>query len=207
MKTSLWNIRPRDCLYGLALAIALIAATQPAGAAEAAGVNYQFATQQGSNQLQLNGVGTRVLASSGLYTAGLYLEQPVHASQAVLANTGGKQLRLVMLRDAPSRQLAELLTQGLVDNASNDALSDLMSEIFDVGLLLSEHGVFRAGDTVQIDSHPATGTTITIGSGARAAPSSQSFANPGMFKVMMEIWLGEHPVDAGLKQALLGQSV
>ena len=204
---SLWNISARKASLGLGLAVAISSVCLPAQALDVAGVSYQPASQMGSSRLTLNGAGTGLQAAYRLYTAGLYLEQPVHAAQGVLANTGGKQVRLVMLRDASPRQMTELLTQGLVDNTDNDTLADLISEIFEIGLMLNEHGVFRTGDTVQIDSHPLTGTTVTIGSGARASADSQSFANPHMFPALMGIWLGDHPVDAGLKQAMLGTSI
>ncbi len=204
---SIWNISARKASLVLALAIATVSICVPALAVDISGVSYQPAAQVGTYQLQLNGAGTRLQAASGLYTVGLYLEHPGHAAQSVLTSSGGKQVRLVMLRDTSPRQLAELLTQGLTDNTSNDTLADLISEIFDIGLMLNEHGVFRAGDTVQIDSHPLTGTTVTMGSGARAPADSQSFANPHMFPALVGIWLGNLPVDAGLKQALLGTSI
>ncbi len=208
MKThSRWNSPAARASLGLTLACAMFVVSLPAQALDVAGVSYQPVAQVGNSPLHLNGAGTPLQAASGVYSAGLYLEQPTHAAQAVLGKAGGKQVRLVMLRDTSARQLTELLSQGLVDNTSNDMLADLVSEIFDVGLLLNAHGVFHAGDTLQIDAHPVTGTTITLGSGARAQPASQSFANPNLFPALMGVWLGEHPVDAHLKQALLGTAI
>lgn len=122
---------------------------------------------------------------------------------ADVANTAPTQFRMVMLKDVKAAQLTELLTQGLVANANDDDLITLVSEIFEVGMLLSEQGTLDAGDSIEVVSHPARETTVSL---RAAAPSALSFANPRFFKVMMGIWLGEHPADPGLKRALLGQS-
>ena len=83
----------------------------------------------------------------------------------------------------------------------------LVSEIVDVGVMLSEQGKLLAGDSIEIDSHPAAGTTLTIRSRSQNAPITQTFANPRLFKVMLGIWLGDRPADPALKQALLGQPI
>lgn len=165
------------------------------------------AAQVASAPLLLNGSGVRHGAMTGLYSAALYLEHTTANAADVLKNTGNTQFRMVMLRDTTSAQLADLLTEGLVANASEDDLVTLVSEIFDLGVMLSEQGTMTAGDSFQIDSHPAAGTTLTIRSSSRSEPISQTFANPRLFKVMMGIWLGEHPADLGLKSALLGKTI
>jgi hypothetical protein len=157
--------------------------------------------------MTLNGTGVRRVASAGLYSADLYLEHKTANPTEVLQSNGTTRFRMVMLHDFTSTQLANLLTEGLVANASDDDLVSLVSEIFDVGVLLSEQGKLAAGDSFEIDSNPTTGTTLTIRSKAHNAPITQTFANPRLFKVMMGIWLGDHPADPGLKSALLGQSI
>ncbi len=157
--------------------------------------------------LLLNGTGVRRNATSGLYTADLYLEHKTANPAEVLRNSGTTQFRMVMLQDTSATQMVELITQGLVANASEDDLVTLVSEIFDVGLLLRERGKLLAGDSFVIDAHPAAGTTLTLRSRAHSAPITQTFANPRLFKAMMGIWLGDHPADPTLKQALLGQPI
>lgn len=157
--------------------------------------------------LLLNGAGVRRDATTGLYTADLYLEHKTSNPTEVLRNRGTTQFRMVMLRDTSATQMVDLITQGLVANASEDDLITLVSEIFDVGLLLREQGKLLAGDSLVIDAHPATGTTLTLRSRAHSEPITQTFANPRLFKAMMGIWLGDHPADPTLKQALLGQPI
>ena len=136
-----------------------------------------------------------------------YTEKKLASANEVLNTTGATQLRMVMLRETSAKKLAEMLTQGLVNNANDEALASVVSEIFEVGMMLSEQANLLAGDTIQVDSHPLTGTTITIQGNAGSKPVSQTFANPHVFKAMMGIWLGSSPVDPALKSALLGVSI
>ena len=202
MKTPSWKNRAAAATYSLA--VALGTAQAPAHALDAASVTPQSA---GTAPLLLNGAGVRSEASAGLYSADLYLEHKTANPTEVLQNKGTTQFRIVMLHDVSASQMANLLTEGLVANASDDDLVTLVSEIFDIGVLLSEQGKLSAGDSFEINSHPAAGMTLTLRSRAHSTPITQTFANPRMFKVMMGIWLGEHPADLGLKSALLGQSI
>jgi hypothetical protein len=202
MKTVSWKSRAATAT--VCFATALGAVQLPAHALDAAAAAPQTGN---STSLVLNGTGVRRGTTTYLYTANLYLERQTANPAEVLQNKGTKHFRMVMLHDASAAQMADLLTEGLVANASEDDLITMVSEIFDVGLLLSEQGKLSAGDSFEIDSHPATGTTLTIRSSTHRTPITQTFANPRMFKVMMGIWLGEHAADVGLKSALLGQAI
>lgn len=160
-----------------------------------------------STALVLNGRGVRRGVSTNLYTVNLYLEHKTNSPAEVLQAKGAKHFSMVLLHDASAAQMADLLTEGLIANASEDDLVTMVSELFDVGVLLSEQGKLLAGDSFEIDSHHAAGTTVTIRSSTHSTPLTQTFANPRMFKVMMGIWLGDHPADLELKSALLGQSI
>lgn len=197
MKTLLWI--SRRAAAAIWIAAALGASTLSSHAADVA----QATPAQGNAQLLLNGTGVRGDAAAGLYAATLHLERKTSDPADVMLNRGTTQFRLVMLKDVKATQLTELLTQGLIANANDDDLITLVSEIFEVGMLLSEQGSLAAGDSIEVVSNPAKGTTVSL---QTAAPSAQSFANPRFLKVMMGIWLGEHPADPGLKRALLGQS-
>lgn len=161
----------------------------------------QVVAQPGQATLVVNGTGIRRDAAADLYAATLYVEQKTSDPAQVVLNRGQAKFRIVLLKDARASQLTQLLTQGLVANASDDELITLVSEIFEVSMLLNEQGSLAAGDSIEVASHPANGITVTLHT---AKPSTQSFANPLFFKVMMGVWLGKQPADPGLKRALLG---
>ncbi len=205
--TSLGLSPAHKALLNLALVFSLSGLSQSAQALDATAPGAASTAPSNNSTLTLNGAGIRHQGIANLYRAELRLEQPAHATQAVLRGTGGKQLRLTVLQDTNPRQLTDVLTLGLVANTSNDELAELVSEIFELGVLINEHGQFHTGDTLQIDAHPLTGTTITIGSAGNTHMDAQSFANPHLFPALLGIWLGEHPVDTALKHSLLGTSI
>lgn len=199
MKTPSW--KSRTAIATTCLAAIVGSVQMPAYALDATGT----APQASGTTLVLNGTGARLGTTRYLYLAKLYLEHKTTDPQAILQNIGTTQFRMTMLQDASAEDILQLLSQGIIANASDDDLITLVSEIFEVGVMLSAQGQLRVGDSVQIDSHPATGTTLTLLSRAHSEPVAQTFANPRLFKVIMGIWLGDRPADPALKQALLGQ--
>lgn len=189
----------------LCLALAGSALSTPAWALNVAGVSYTAHKPGGAGTLVLNGAGVRKLANADLYAAALYLQEKLTTPGAVLADKGAKQLTVTMLRDVTGREMADLLSRGLVDNSSNDALAGLMPEIMGLGTLIAERGKLRSGDSFQIDWSATTGTTITVRQQGGKVTSVEVFPKPDLISAMMRIWLGERPADATLKSALLGQ--
>lgn len=174
-------------------------------AKDVGGVNYLESTQAGGTPLTLNGAGVRQQASTALYAIGLYADKRLVTAQEVLAATGPIHLRLVMLRDISASQLADLLTQGLLANASDDGPTSLISDVFNVGTMLHALGQLHPGDTIDIDSSSTRGITVSIGGNGQRMPAQRTFTNLATYKAMMAIWLGDHPVDTALKNALLGR--
>lgn len=152
----------------------------PAYALDAEGA----APQTGNSTTRvLNGSDVRRGTTSYPYTANLYLEHKTASPAEALQNNGAKQFRMVMLHDASAAQMADLLTEGLVANASEDDLVTMVSEIFDVGVLLSEQGHLSAGDSFEIDPNPAAGSTLTIRSSTHTArPSRKPLPTPACSK-------------------------
>ncbi len=200
------NLFSKSVAAGTALCLALAASalSTPAWALNVAGVRYAAHKQSGTSTLVLNGAGVRKLANIDLYSAALYLQNKLTTPAAVMADKGAKQLTVTMLRDVTGREMADLLSKGLVDNSSDHALAELMPEIMGLGTLIAEQGKLKSGDSFQIDWSATAGTTITVRQQGKKAPSVQVFAKPDLIGAMMRIWLGERPADTKLKSALLG---
>lgn len=185
----------------LALSCALFAAI-PAHASEKTGAAWQPALQAGAATLQLNGAGVRKQGVGDLYTAGLYLDQKLATTDAVLGNTGAKQLRVVMLRGVSAAEMGDLLARGMVANASDEELSRLAPMLFRLGEILGGQKRLAAGDSFQIDWQPGLGTAIRI----NGQLQGEAFSEPEAFGVMLRLWLGPQPADDALKNALLGRA-
>ena len=165
-----------------------------------------FAAPVQAQTLLLNGNGIRHQAASPLYSAGLYLDQRAATSAEVLGRVGAGQLRVVMLRDVSAAEMGELLASGMVANASDEELNRLIPALFGLGVLLGEQKKLAAGDSFQIESKPGGEMTISIKTPSQVEPVMRVFAQPELFGLMLRMWLGSHPADEGLKNALLGQT-
>lgn len=190
MKTSSFKNTALNFFALISLSFAIMAATVPVQA----------------QTLQLNGSGVRYQSASPLYSAGLYLDKKLATAAEVMGGQGTRQLRVLMLRDASAAEMGELLASGMVANASDEELSRLIPALFSLGELFGEQKKLAAGDSFQIESNPGGATTISIQAKSQGGPVRQVFEQPELFGVMLRMWLGSHPADSGLKNALLGQT-
>lgn len=193
MKTSSFTTLVLSCAlsaFGPAHAVDLVGAWQPT-------------LQTASGTLQLNGAGMRRQGANGLYTAGLYLEHKQGTPEAVLGDTGARQLKVVMLREASASEMGELLAGAMVANASDEELVQLAPVLFRLGEMFGEQKKLSAGHSFQIDWQPGLGTAISV----NGRPQGERFSQPALFNAMLRMWLGPQPADGALKNALLGQAV
>lgn len=183
--------------------LALWAAMVPAIALDLGGVTHPRVLQTGATSLQLNGAGVRQHSGSGLYTAGLYLDQKLATPDSVLGNPGAKQLRVVMLKDISASDMGDLLARGMQASASDAQLATLIPALFRLGEILGEQKKLAAGDSFQIAWQPGQGTVISINGKQRG----EAFPQPALFEALLGMWVGPKPADEQLKSALLGRAI
>jgi hypothetical protein len=191
-------------MNALARSLALTFLLAPAtlwAQATVAGVKYEPAAQVAGSQLALNGAGLRVKFVFKVYALGLYLAQKAATADEALTVPGAKRLSLTMLRDVDAAEFAEAFAKGLDDNNDPALLARLAPSVQRMNQLFADQKKLRTGDGVTIDWVPGTGTVIRI----KGAPAGEPFTEPAFFTALLRIWLGPHPVDAGLKDALLGK--
>ncbi|MEG1970988.1 MAG: chalcone isomerase family protein, partial [Burkholderiaceae bacterium] len=81
-------------------------------------------------------------------------------------------------------------------------LAALKPRIDALDAILKSIGEAKKGDLINFDYTPEGGTRITVNGQARG----NAIAGEDFYSAVLRIWLGGKPVDAGLKQGLLGQS-
>jgi hypothetical protein len=152
-------------------------------------------------RLQLNGAGIRYKAVFQVYAAALYLPRRSASADDVLAMPGAKRIAITMLRDIDSGELGKLFSRGMEDNMDRAAFSRLIPGVLRMSQLFSDIRKLQAGDTFSIDWVPGTGTLITV----KGVQQGEPFREPEFFQALLRIWLGPHPADWRLKEALLGR--
>jgi hypothetical protein len=186
--------RPTSILL-LLLLLAGLGLGAPARALEIAGVAVPDALVVGGRSLQLNGAGLRSRLFVKVYVGALYLEQRSPDARVILGADAPWAVTLVFRRDVDHEKILDAFVAAFEQNSPGQ-LEQLRPqlEIF--------HGVLRdlrAGESLTLHYLPGAGTTLTVPGGGMALVPGRPFA-----EAVLRTWLGEHPTDGSLKQALLG---
>ena len=183
----------------LLLATALNALS--AVAAEVGGVRFEDKSRVGGAELSLNGAGVRTRAFFKVYSIGLYLPEKKNTAQAVLGLAGAKRIQIVTLRDLTARQFAEALVERIEANHSAAELAALQPAVDDFKRTLLALEAAPSGTVIAIEYVPDAGTRLIVNSQPRGKP----IAGEELFRAILRVWLGDKPVQADLKDALLGK--
>ncbi len=184
------------------LALFLLALSLPwaGAAAELEGVRMDEIARVGAQELQLNGMALRKRAFFKVYVAGLYLPQKTRSAEDALRVPGAKRMTLAMLRDVGADTFAASLLDGLKENASEAELAQLKPQVDELMATMRAVGEAKEGMVIHLEYTPNPGTRVVV----NGAPQGRPIEGEGFFQALLRIWLGERPVSADMKKALLG---
>lgn len=173
-----------------------------AAAAEVAGVKLDDKAKLGNAELVLNGAGLRTKVFFKVYVIGLYLPAKAATTEAVLAQKGAKRAQIVLVRDVSAEDFSGALIDGLKNNHSEAEFSALKARADQLREAMVAAGEVKSGTVVSLDYLPETGTRLTI------AGKQQGKDLPGedFYNGLLRIWLGNHPAQDNLKEAMLGKA-
>jgi hypothetical protein len=185
------------------LALFLLCLAIQASALELAGFKLDDQVEVADARLLLNGAGVRTMFISKVYVAGLYLELKTNKVDEVLADGGPKRLILVMERNQDSKDLVDSINNGFTANNNAARMQALQTSLRNLSTLLEVAKEFKEGDVITIDYVPSYGTYVGINGVA------QGHVEGGLefYDALRRVWLGEDPVDSGLKHDLLGNAI
>jgi len=189
-------------LAAIGAAAVVLGFAVPATGAEVEGVKLPDTvrlTAEGP-ELRLNGAGLRQRAVFRVYVAGLYLAEKKTTPKEAIAVKGGKRISMTLLRDLAAQQLVDALNEGLRDNHTAVELEAIKARAEELSGLMGSIGAAKSGTVITLDFVPGSGTRVTLNGTARGKP----IEGEDFYQALLRIWLGEDPVDKGLKRALLG---
>src|SRR5262245_4597181 len=99
----------------MVIASALLAVSLPAG--EASGVKMPDTVTVEGKTLKLNGIGLRKKLMFKVYVAGLYVETPTKAPEAIISSDQIKRMDLHILRSLKASQVTEAIEEGFEKNS------------------------------------------------------------------------------------------
>jgi len=186
----------------LAATAALLVPARHAAARDVSGVVLpERARLEGSEaELRLLGGGVFRFFFLRYYVCGLYAPDGPGEAPAILVNDAPRRIYLVALRRITSFEFLWGLDQGLADNLSPAEADALREPLARVRATIRAIGAIARGARVAIDYVPRDGTRILVDDRRRG----ENFAGKALNDALMRVWIGERPLDASLKEALLG---
>jgi hypothetical protein len=184
----------------LFLALLLFAGSSHS-AVEVAGVTFNEKAKIGPTEGVLNGAGMRNKFFFTVYAVALYLPEKKTSSAEVLASKGAKRLHVVTLRDVSAEQLADALVKGIEHNAVDNELESLSARVAELRATMLSIKDVPKGSTIMIDWLPDSGTRLLFND----KPVGRNILGEDFYRAVLKVWLGEHPAQDNLKDAMLGK--
>ena len=179
---------------GMVSVMACLAAAAVVLAGEVAGVKMADTVSVEGKSLKLNGMGLRKKVVFKVYVAGLYLETPSPAGEAVIASDQTKRMQLSVLRSLKSKQVMEAIEEGFEKN-SKAQMGALKERLGKFGAMISD---VVEGDQIVMTYVPGKGTIVSVKGADKGLIEGKDFAD-----ALFAVWLGNNPVQEDLKKALL----
>ena len=170
-------------------------------AATLQGQRFDESVRIATQDLALNGLGLRSILFIKVYVAGLYLPEKAATFRVIANMPGTKRLQLRMLRNADADDFIEALVEGVEENSSKAELAQLSVRMQQLTQSIKAIGSAVAGDSINFDFVPGSGTTLSINGVKKGAV----IEGADFYNAVLNIFIGENPVDDRLKAGLLGR--
>ena len=172
----------------------------PVNAQEIAGVMVQETLQNDDGTvLHLNGAGIRSKFFFDIYIAELYMEHPSHVASEVITAVGRKRIIMQFLYDKVGKdKLIEGWNEGFHGNTGVAEIAKLQGRISQFNSMFVD---VKKGDLIVLDFVPEKGTVVTIAKQEKGVIPGKDFND-----ALLRIWLGDKPIDAGLKKEMLNSN-
>ncbi|MEI7706007.1 MAG: chalcone isomerase family protein [Deltaproteobacteria bacterium] len=182
-------------------AILLLLAPAPALAREVGGVQVVETLELGGKTLRLNGAGVRSKFFFGIYVGALYLTTSTDDPEKILNSDAPWEITLVFLREVDHEQLLDAFREAFEANNPQDEVAGLNASLMKIHDEVMSTLLIRPGQKIRLAYRPGLGSTVTVPGGASSRVPGKRFAD-----ALLRTWIGDHPSDVSLKDALLGKS-
>jgi len=169
-----------------------------AHALEIKGIKLDDAVEVAGSPLLLNGAGFRIKFGFKVFAAGLYLMQKNSDANAVINDTGNKRIIMHFMRDVSSEALVNGMNEGFVENNSAAEIAAIDSQMKAFDTMMSSSNEVKKSERIVLDLTSA-GTRVSLNGKVLGNIEGEAFN-----RALLRVWLGNKPVDAPLKKALLG---
>lgn len=189
---------PAAVIGGVFALAALAMGPLPAVAATMKGVDFPDAVEVGGRECRLNGVGLRTKFFVSVYLGALYLTTPTADAAAAIAADEPKR---VVMHFIHSRVDAGKVREGLQEGFAASAAAEqpqLAERLARFSAWFGQDMV--KGEQIVFTYLPGRGTEVAVKGEVRGVIEGADF-----MRALWSVWLGEKPVDGGLKKGMLGK--
>ncbi|MEO7403417.1 MAG: chalcone isomerase family protein, partial [Burkholderiales bacterium] len=144
------------------------------------------------------GLRKRVIVN--VYVGALYLTEKKSNGNDVVNAPGAKRVFLHMLRDLTGQQFVDAMKESVKYNTPQADLDKMGGDLTEFYAQLGSISEMKAGTAVWVDLLPGTGLVISAG----GKPIGKAISNADLYKAVLRIYVGDKPVDEGLKKGMLG---
>jgi len=181
----------------LLIAVAALAFATVAFGAEVGGIKLDDKVTVAGQELVLNGAGVRTKVFIKIYVGSLYLPAKSTDVAAVLAKAP-RRIQMNILRNLTADQLVDALVDGLKENNSEAELAAVKTQTAELVATMKAFNDVKEKDVVTLDFVDGA-TKIGLNGAAKGSIAGEPFN-----RALTKIWLGDHPIQADLKKAMLG---
>ena len=181
----------------LIIAIAALAVAVGAFAVEVAGVKIDDKATVAGQELVLNGAGLRTKVVFKVYVASLYVPAKTGSAAAVLEGAS-RRIQINLMRDVSADEFVGALVDGMKANNSPSEFGAVKAETDQFISIMKGAGAVKEKDVVTLD-FVGGATNVGMNGVAKGTIPGAAFN-----RALTKIWLGDQPVQADLKKALLG---
>ncbi len=185
----------------ISLALWAAATLSQANAATLEGLRFDDAVKVANRELQLNGLGVRAVFIFKAYVAGLYLGNKTSVAQEALRQPGPKRIQMRMLMEIGAPDIKKALVDGMQKNVSEAQWAAMQDRVAQFTRTIESIGVAKPGDTINLDYVPERGLMLAVNDVAKGG----AISGPDFYNSLLEIFVGDNPVDTRLKKGMLGQ--
>ena len=132
-----------------------------------------------------------------IYVASLYVPAKSGDVAAILGK-GPRRIQMNLLRDLSGDQLVGALNDGLKDNNTEAEMAAVKVQADQMTAIMKDFGEVKEGNVVALDFVDGT-TRISLNGAPKGSIAGEAFN-----KALTRVWLGDKPVQADLKKAMLG---
>ena len=179
------------------IAVAALVFAAGAFAVEVAGVKVDDKATVAGQELVLNGAGLRTKVFLKIYVGSLYVPAKAPDLAGVLAKAP-RRIQMNIMRSLTADQLVDALVDGMKENNSADELAAVKTQTAELVAIMKSFNEVKEKDVVTLDFVDGA-TRISLNGAAKGSIAGEPFN-----RALTKIWLGDHPIQADLKKALLG---